>query len=91
VELLAVIGIIVGLVVLYFFLGVALKFLWGWWILIVATPLSIYVGVAFGWWGAIGGIAGFCIALSVNNEWHDTRFYLAVSGTIDRAFYFKDT
>ena len=90
-ELLAVIGIIIGLVVLYFCLGIALKFIWGWWILVIATPSCVYIGVAYGWWGAIGGVVGFCIALAANNEWHDSKPYLAVSARIDKGFYFKDT
>jgi hypothetical protein len=89
-ELLAVIALLVASVALYFFLGVALKFLWGWWILLVAIPVCLFIGIKFGWWGAIGGFVGFLIAVTANNEWHDTKPYLAVSGRIDKAFYFKD-
>ena len=90
-ELLAVIGIAFFLVVLYFCLGVALKFIWGWWILIVGTPLCIYIGVAYGLVGAIAGIIGFFVAISANNEWHDSQQYLVISNKIDKGFYFNDT
>lgn len=89
-QLLAVVGIIAGLVALYFSLGIVLKFLLDWWIMIIAIPLCIYVGIAFEWSGAIGSLVGFVLALGGNNEWHSTRLYLAISKKIDKMFYFKD-
>lgn len=90
-KLLIIIGIVIGLVVLYFSIGMLLKFLWGWWILTLAIPLCIFIGVYFGWLGAIGGLVGFIIALNINNEWHNNQLYLNISKKIDGAFYFSDT
>jgi len=90
-ELLIIIGILAGLIILYFCLGIAFKFIWGWWIMVIATPLCIFVGLAFGWLGAIGGIIGFFVALGANNEWHGTAYYLSISRKIDKGFYFGDT
>jgi len=90
-ELLVVLAGIAGLVLLYFCLGIVLKFIWGWWISIVAVLFCVYVGLTYGWGGAIGGVLGFCVALAANNEWHDTKLYLLVCDKLDQWFYFKDT
>lgn len=90
-ELLVVIGIIIGLVVIYFSLGIALKFIWGWWILALVTPICIFVSFTYGWIGAIAGIVVLFIALGLNNEWHDNPYYLSISKKIDSKFYLSDT
>lgn len=90
-EIVTILGGIVGLIVLYFCLGLVLRFLWGWWILAVSVPVCIVVGFALGWLGAIGAIVGFCVALYANNEWHSSTLFLSVANKIDKAFYFSDT
>lgn len=90
-EILAIVAVLVALIVLYFCLGIALRFLWGWWILCIAVPICVVIGFAFGWVGAICAIGGFCLSLYVNNEWHSTSVFLAVAGKIDRLFNFNDT
>lgn len=89
-ELVAIIIGTVGLIVLYFAFGVVLKFLWGWWILLLATPACLVVGFLYGWGGAIGALVAFFISISLNNSWHSNRAYLAVTASLDRAFHFED-
>ncbi|MGH8273021.1 MAG: hypothetical protein ACRES9_02010 [Gammaproteobacteria bacterium] len=90
-EFLVVIGGIVAAVALYFFFGIALRFLWGWGILVFATPACVFFCFAFGWWGAIVGIIAFFAALWATNEWHDSSLFLTVGAKIDKVFYLGDT
>ena len=90
-ELIAVIAIVVGLFILYFLAGITLQFIWGWWPLIIATPVSIFVGVSYGWVGAIFGFTLFLAAISANNNWQSAALHAAVSSRIETLFNFKDT
>lgn len=86
----AVLGI-VALVVAYFCFGIAVKFLLGWWILVLGTPVLFIVGIALGWIGTIVVIAGLITLIAANNRWHDSKLYLALEQKVDRAFYLSDT
>jgi hypothetical protein len=85
---------IVALVVLgatYFCLGVILKFLLSWWILVFGAPILLIIGVSMGWMGLIVVVLGLAFLLKTNNRWHDNRLYLVLERKVDRAFYFSDT
>jgi hypothetical protein len=90
-ELLALIGICIGAVLLYFGLGIALKFVWGWWILSVSIPTCIYLGLTFGWTGAVIAVLALLIAVALNDKWHGSTVYVKVSNKLDRLFMFNDT
>lgn len=90
-ELLALIGICIGLALLYFGVGIALKFVWGWWILTISIPACIYLGVAFGWIGAVVAVLALATAVVLNDRWHGSAVYVKLSDKIDTVFMFKDT
>lgn len=90
-EVVGVVAILVGLDVVYFCFGIAIRFLWGWWILVASVPACVFVGFVYGWVGAIIAIFGFFLALHLNNEWHDAALFGSISRQIDKMFYFDDT
>jgi hypothetical protein len=82
---------IAALVAAYFCLGIALKFIWGWWLLVVGIPILLTIGLAIGWVGALVAIIGFFVLLEANNQWHGSELYLAIERRIDGAFHLSDT
>lgn len=90
-ELLAVIGIVAGLFILYFSFGIALRFIWSWWIILIALPICLYSGFVYGWVGAVMAFVGFFVVVSANNEWQNSKLYIKVGEKIDKMFYFEDT
>ena len=61
-KLLIVILAIGLLVLAYFWMGVALKFLLLWWMSFVFGIPLLYIGLTFGWLGAIGAVLGSATA-----------------------------
>lgn len=90
-ELIAIIGAVIALVVAYFCLGILLKFIWGWWILALGSPILIVVGLATGWVGALVCIFGFCLLLVANNKWQGTNAYIFFDAKLDKTFHLSDT
>lgn len=89
-QILAVFAGIIALVLLYFFIGIVLKFIWGWWIPILAVPIAILLGLHHGWLGAIGCVAALVITIPLADGWQDTSICRLVDRLIDKAFYFED-
>jgi len=89
-KLLFVIIGLICLILIYFFIGVILKFLWGWITLIIGLLLGIVIGLFGGWLGAILGLIIFIISFIVTNAWQGTSLYLKIEDVIDKKFYFKD-
>ena len=90
-ELIVAISAIVILVVLYICFGALLSFIWGWWILILMIPLSIYIALMFGWSGVFIGLVLFIGSIIVTNAWQGTDLFVLLSDKIDSAFNFNDT
>ena len=90
-EFLIVLAVVIGLVIAYFCIGITLNFIWGWWIMILATPMSIYIAVTRGWSGAVGGMFLFFGAVGVTNYWQGTELYTTVSVKLDETFSLNDT
>lgn len=90
-EFVVVVGVGLTLIVGYFCVGLLLKFLLEWWILVFGIPSMLVVGFAMGWVGAIVAVIGFFWLLNANNEWHSSGYYLRIVKRLDDAFYLSDT
>ena len=82
---------LIVLVFCYFFIGIILKFIVGWWILIVGIPITIYLGFKYGLIGSIVALFSLGIFLGLNNLWHDCRLFLYFEKVLDKIFYMSDT
>lgn len=82
--------VVVLLVAAYFFLGVLLKFILGWWILVLGIPALIMIAFTQGWVGAATAFIGFFVLLYTNNHWQGTSIYVALERVIDRIFSLAD-
>ena len=89
-ELIAIIGIVIALIFLYFCFGILLKFLIAWWIILAGTPILFVVAILFGWVGAIIAIGGFIFLLRLNNTWGGSEIYFKIERVIDKAFNLGD-
>lgn len=89
-ALVAIIGAVVALVTAYFCLGILVRFLWEWWILVVSTPLFAVVGFQSGWAGAAIAFFAWLYTIKANNDWHSKPVYFSVAEWIDRRFNFSD-
>ncbi len=81
---------IVALVVLYFCFGIAVKFLVGWFPVIlggIVTVAMLIFGSVF--WQIIG-ILLFGVTVNWSDRWHRSDAYLAIEKKLDELFYFKD-
>ena len=90
-QLAAVVLILAGLIATYFMAGILLSWLWSWWILIIAIPAGIAVGLTEGWLGALAGLAGVTLAIGLTDRWQGTTTHDAVADAIERMFHFGDT
>ncbi|OTE95774.1 hypothetical protein BCS42_11960 [Crenothrix sp. D3] len=81
---------LIALVVCYFFLGIFLKFILSWWLLILGLPIAIFFGFKYGLIGSVIALFSFCMLLSLNNTWQDCRFFLFLEKVLDRIFNFSD-
>lgn len=90
-ELVIVLLGIIAIVALYFCLGVFIKFMLGWWMLALGTPILLVIGFTMGWIGAIVAVVGFIALLIANDEWHGSGSYVALAKKVDAAFYLADT
>ena len=78
------------LIVIYFWLGVVVKFLWGWLPMVLGLLVAVAVGFSGGW---VAGILGVFLALLTvvgADAWHRTALYQSVESLIDRTFYFEE-
>lgn len=90
-ELIIIVAGLALIIISYFCVGIILRWLWEWLILFVALPFLLFVGIRFGWVGAITALVGAWASLLANNEWHSSSVYFRVSEKIEKAFYFGDT
>ena len=81
---------IILLIVLCFVFGIFLKFIWGWFPLIVGIISGIIIGFLGGWLGAILGLIMVVSSIGFTNSWQDCSLYLKFEDFIDNIFYFKD-
>ena len=88
-NLLVALLIVVGLALLYFFIGAVIKFIIGWWILIFAVPVAIAIG-SFGIGWAFLALILIGLATIANNEWHSCSIYFKIEEKVERIFYFHD-
>lgn len=77
-ELLLIVAGVVALAVFYFSLGILLKFLVAWWVLLFGAPILLAVGLFLGWAGAIGALIGSFCLLHLNNKWMGSDLYLHI-------------
>jgi apolipoprotein N-acyltransferase len=87
---LLIVGIIAAIAV-YFSFGILVKFILGWWLLILAIPMLIIIGFALSWLGAILAVVGILYVINLNDKWHSSELYLSLEKKVDRAFYLSDT
>jgi hypothetical protein len=88
------VGIIVGgiilLLILYFIFGMLIKFVWGWFPLILGIPVGISLGIIGDWTGAIIGLV-ICIgALLGTDSWQGSLLFLKYEELIEKQFYLDD-
>ncbi|WP_160012614.1 hypothetical protein [Rhizobium sp. 18055] len=86
----AIMCLLIGAVALYFCVGITLRFLWEWWILIISTPTLATVGLMSGWIGASVSLALWLYTLSANNDWHSRTLYFAGAEWLERTFSLSD-
>ncbi|ESX28545.1 hypothetical protein X765_16750 [Mesorhizobium sp. LSHC440B00] len=88
------IGVVVGIILLisvYFCVGITLRFIWEWWILVMSTPSLFAAALLYGWIGALVSISLWAWTLTLNNSWHSSAVYFRGADWLDRRFNFKDT
>ena len=90
-EFILILAGIIILVLGYFFLGIFIKFIVAWWMLILGSPLLLVIGFNLGWSGAIFAIFGLFVLMVMNDKWHNHKLYLSLERKIDKAFYLSDT
>jgi len=89
-DIINIIGIIIGLLILYFFFGILIKFLWGWIPLIIGGIIGLILGLAGGITNAVIAIVIFILSLILTNNWQGNNLYFKIEEKIDSMFYFKD-
>jgi len=89
-EIISIILIIISLILIYFFFGICIKFLWGWTPLIVGGIVSLVLGLSGGVISAIIAIIIFILSLNYTNNWQGSDLYFKIEEKIDSLFYFRD-
>lgn len=89
-EIVSIISIIIALLILYFFFGILIKFLWGWLPLVIGVIIGLGLGVVGGTTSAIVAIIIFITSLILTNNWQGSNLYFNIEEKIDSMFYFKD-
>tara|TARA_B110000971_G_C19589193_1_gene310942 strand:+ start:147 stop:419 length:273 start_codon:yes stop_codon:yes gene_type:complete len=89
-EALIVVGILILLVIGYFFLGIILKFSWSWAPAVILTPICIWIMFLGGYLIAFIGIVLLIITIVIANYWQDTELHNQVEERIEKMFYFQD-
>jgi len=89
-EFASIVLIIIGLILLYFFFGIFIKFLWGWLPLIIVGIAGFGLILAGGVGNAVIAIILFIVALVLTNNWQGSDIYFDIEDKIDSMFYFKD-
>jgi len=90
VEIISVVSIIVSLILVYFFFGVFIKFLWGWFPLVVGGIVSLALEFSGGVISPIIAIIIFILSLNYTNNWQGSDLYFKIEEKIDSLFYFRD-
>lgn len=89
-EALIVIGILILLVIGYFFLGIILKFSWSWAPAVILAPICIWIMFLGGYLIAFIGIVLSIITIVIANYWQNTELHNQVEERIEKMFYFQD-
>jgi len=89
-EFMGILGGIIFLLILYFFFGALLKFLWGWMPLVLGSFVSIIFVMMGGAINAIIALVIFIVAIGLTNSWQGQSLYFRVEEKIEQMFYFKD-
>jgi len=89
-QLLIIVGVLILLVISYFFIGMILKFLLGWFPLLIGLILGLIIGLATGWIGAIIGLIVIIASFSVTDKWQNSNTYEKYEKIINDKFYFND-
>jgi len=89
-DIVSIILIIAGLITIYFFFGVLLKFVWGWLPLAIGSFIALGLIITGGGANAIGAIIIFFSSLLLTNKWQGSNIYFIVEEKIEKLFYFND-
>lgn len=89
-DILIVIAGIISIVILYYFLGFFIKLIWNWWVICIAFPPCLFIGLNYHYTGAILAVIGFVASITINNKWQDTSIFMDVEKKIDRIFSLED-
>lgn len=89
-EFLLLVTVLIVVLIGYFFIGMLIKFLWGWFPLIIAIFLGITIGLYGGWANAVFGFIFIIGAIIGTNAWHGSSLYLRCEEAIEKLFYFHD-
>tara|TARA_B110000503_G_scaffold136981_1_gene220372 strand:+ start:1922 stop:2197 length:276 start_codon:yes stop_codon:yes gene_type:complete len=90
-EVSIVIGILILLVIGYFFLGIILKFSWSWAPAVILTPICIWIMFLGGYLIAFIGLFLFILTNTIIvTYWQDTELHNQVEERIEKMFYFQD-
>jgi len=89
-DVISIIAIIIALLLLYFFFGILMKFLWGWLPLGISILISIGFILVGGTVNSIIAIIIFIVGLGLTNNWQGSNLYFIIEEKIEKLFYFKD-
>ena len=84
-----VLGIVL-IIILYFFIGIILKFMLVWFPLIIGSIISLILILLGGYVKAIIAFLIFFLFLMLNNKWQSSQLFFQLEKIIDKFFYFKD-
>jgi O-antigen ligase len=85
-EFISIVGILIALVLVYFFLGMVLKFLWGWMPFVAGLLVVLALALGGGWLAAGLGVVILVAVLTLTNSWHSTALYQKGEALIDKTF-----
>lgn len=88
--MLTIIGGVVLLVIVYFMFGMMIKFIWGWFPLVVGLAVGLALGLSGGWSGASFGMIISIGALIGTDSWQGSLLYLRYEEMIEKRFYLND-
>lgn len=89
-DIVSIILIVISLLLIYFFFGVLIKFLWGWLPLVIGGIIGLGFGLYGGISNAIIAIIVFIASLIYTNNWQGSDLYFKIEEKIDSVFYFRD-
>lgn len=90
-EIAIVVSVIIACVLLYFFIGMVLNFVIGFWPIILCAPVCVVIGFFGGWTGAIAALLLIMVVVGLtNSKWHSSDTYFAWSDWVEKKFNLKD-